>query len=69
MEEEEKKSKLQLLRSELSGRLRHLPDYKIIELCQDYGISYDLPDSNTLRILMLLCSAEEMILSMKSEDE
>lgn len=68
MEEEEKKSKLQLLRSELSGRLRHLPDYKIIELCEDYGIPYDLPDSNTLRILMLLCAAEDLILSMRREE-
>lgn len=68
MEDIDQKSPLQQLRTELSAKLRHLPDYKIIELCEDYGIPYDLPDSNTLRILMLLCSAEELILSMRREE-
>lgn len=63
MEEEKELTKRQLLRQELSTKLQHLPDYKIIELCQDYGITYDLVDANTLRIFMLLCAAEQLILS------
>lgn len=65
MEEKEEEiplTPLQKLRNELSGELRHLPDYKIIELCQDYGITYDMADVNTLRIYMLLCAAEQRIL-------
>ena len=62
-EEKEPLTPLQELRNELSGKLRHLPDYKIIELCADYGITYDLADVNTLRLFMLLCAAEELSLS------
>lgn len=69
MEETEPLSPLQELRQELSASLRHLPDYKIIQLCQDYGITYEIADANTLRIFMLLCSAEEKILSLKKEGQ
>jgi len=62
MPEENTKTPLQELRQELSKRLPLLPDYKIIELCQDYGINYEMADVNTLRIYMLLCAAEDMIL-------
>lgn len=65
MEETTPLTPLQQLRQDLAGKLRHLPDYKIIQLCQDYGISYEIADANTLRIFMLLCAAEDMILSMK----
>jgi len=69
MEEENEKTDLQKLRQELSGKLRHLPDYKIIALCEDYGITYDIADANTLRIFMLLCAAEDMILSERAESQ
>lgn len=67
MEDNTPLTPLQELRQQLSGKLKHLPDYKVIQLCQDYGITYEIADANTLLIFMLLCSAEEMILSMKSE--
>lgn len=63
--EEEKLSELQLLRRELSMSLQHLPDYKIIELFQDYGIDYSPCDSNQVRILMLLVAAEKKILEKR----
>jgi len=69
MEENEPLTPLQELRQELSGQLRHLPEYKIIELCQDYGITYEIADANTLRIFMLLCAAEEKLLSLKQEEK
>ena len=69
MEETNEKTPIQELRSELSQKLKHLPDYKIIELCQDYGITYEVADANTLRIFMLLCAAEEKILCLKKEEK
>lgn len=67
MEDPQELTPTQKLRQELSGRLRHLPDYKIIQLCQDYGITYEIADANTLRIFMLLCAAEGLILSERAE--
>jgi hypothetical protein len=60
---------LQKLRNELSGSLKHLPDYQIIQLCQDYGITYDMPDANSIRILMLLSAAEQLILHERAQSE
>jgi hypothetical protein len=62
MEDIEEKTPIQKLRAELSKSCPSLPDYKIIELCQDYGIQYDIPDSNTLRVFMILAAAENKLL-------
>ena len=62
MEDKPSASPLQKLRTQLGQKLQHLPDYKIIELCTDYGIQYELVDANSLRIFMLLAAAEQCIL-------
>jgi hypothetical protein len=66
-EESTELTDLQKLRRKLSNSLRHLPDYKIIQICQDYGINYDMPDANSIRILMLLAAAEDMILQLEQD--
>ncbi|AWW32453.1 hypothetical protein DN752_21160 [Echinicola strongylocentroti] len=63
--EKDEKSPLQLLRSDIQKSCPALADHQIIRLCEDYGIQYDIPDANTLRIFMLLASAEQKLL----EDE
>ncbi len=67
MDEEQEKTALQILRSDLSKSCPLLPDYKIIEICEDYGINYEVPDGNTLRLFMILAAAEKEILKLREE--
>lgn len=54
METNQTQTPIQKIREEIGSNLRHLPDWKIIELCDDYGITFDGVDANKLRIFMLL---------------
>lgn len=65
MEEEKKQTELQKLRNEIGRNLTHLSDRKILEICDDYGISYDPSSIIQLRVFMLLVSAESIILELK----
>ncbi|WP_057935873.1 hypothetical protein [Algoriphagus resistens] len=61
--EDEKKSDIQLLRADIAASCPNLPDFKIIEMCMDYGIQFEIPDTNTLRLFMLLASAERKLMN------
>lgn len=63
--EEKEKSHLQLLRDEIAASCPNLANYKILEMCEDYGIQYNVPDTNSLRLFMLLASAERKLMNSK----
>ncbi len=60
------KTDIQVLRDQLAASSPTLADFKIIQMCQDYGINYDIPDVNTYRLFAIIASAEQMLLK-KSE--
>lgn len=60
--EEEEKTELQRLRAQMAASCPVLPNSKIIEMCQDYGIAYDIPDVNTYRLFSILASAERILM-------
>lgn len=39
----------------------YLEDYQLIQVCEEYGISYDGVDADKMRLLMLLKGAEKLI--------
>jgi hypothetical protein len=63
MDSTEEKTPLQQLRADLAKSCPNLPDYRIIELCQDYGISYEVPDVNSYRLITLLAAAENRLMT------
>lgn len=67
MEEQEEKSELQIFRESLVKSCPSLPDYKIIEMCDHYGIQYDLPDVNTYRLFSILAAAEIELMKLREE--
>lgn len=67
MDAEAEKSQLQILRESLSKSCPVLPDYKIIEMCEHYGIQYDMPDTNTYRLFTILASAENQLMKLREE--
>lgn len=67
MEETQPLTPLQELRKKIASSCPNLPDWKIIEMCSDYGINYDMPDTNTLRLFMILASAEQKLLEHGTE--
>lgn len=69
MEEETALTTLQQLRHEIQKQCPVLPDYKIIELCNDYGINYEIPDVNTYRLISILASAEIKLIELQKEKQ
>ena len=69
MDIEAQKSEIQILRESLSKSCPVLPDYKLIEMCNDYGIAYDIPDTNTYRLFSILASAETKLLKLREEPQ
>lgn len=67
MEEVEEKSKLEQFRKELAKYCPTLPDYKILEMCEHYGIAYDIPDVNTYRLFSILAAAESQLMKLQEE--
>lgn len=64
---EEGKTKIQLFREGLAGNCPTLPDYKIIEMCDHYGIQYEIPDVNVYRLFTLLAAAEMQLMKLREE--
>ncbi len=62
--EENELTDLQKVRKEIAKSCPNMPDYKIVDMHADYGLDYSPPDANTLRLIMLLASAEQKILGM-----
>lgn len=71
LESEEKpvKSKIQVLREEISKSCPNLPSYKILEMCEQYGLEFNFPDVNTYRLFMILAAAESKILQLTDKEE
>lgn len=67
MEELEEKTEVQIFRESLAKSCPSLPDYKIIEMCDHYGIQYDLPDVNTYRLFSILAAAEIELMKLREE--
>jgi hypothetical protein len=51
----------QQVRRKIADNCPMIRDDQVMEMMQDYGMEYFPPDSNTLRLCMLLASAERMI--------
>lgn len=69
MEEVDEKTPIQLFREKLAKNCPSLPDFKIIEMCDHYGINYDIPDVNTYRIFSILAAAESQLMKLQEESQ
>lgn len=65
--EEEEKSEIQIFREKLAKECPVLPDHKILEMCQHYGMEYQIPDVNTYRLFSLLAAAELKLIKLQGE--
>jgi hypothetical protein len=62
MTDETEKAPIEILRSEISKECPMLPDYKVIEMCDHYGIEYQVLDTNSYRLFTILAAAENRLL-------
>ncbi len=62
MEESEEKTEIQKLRAQIGSSAPVLNDAQMIQMMTDYGMNYEIPDTTTMRMMMLLASAERKIL-------
>ena len=66
MEEPEEKTDIQKLRDKISSSAPVLNDAQMIEMMTDYGMNYEIADTTTMRLMMLLASAERKLLAAYS---
>jgi hypothetical protein len=66
MEDAPEKTPIQRLRNEIGSSAPVLNDAQMIEMMTDYGMNYEIADTTTMRLMMLLASAERKLLAAYS---